>query len=71
MTRRRTAQRGAAGILLALSLGAAGALACGHYGPPVRAREYREKEQEQTRAEEQREKGSTPESRNDPLPSAP
>jgi hypothetical protein len=70
MTRQRTARRAAAWILVALGCGA-GALACGHYGPPVRAREYREKQEEKSRAEAQRQQGSTPESRNEPLPAPP
>jgi dihydrodipicolinate synthase/N-acetylneuraminate lyase len=43
-----------AAALAVLLLGAAGALAgCGHYGPPVRAEQYRQQE-EARRAEERR-----------------
>ncbi len=71
MRRSTTARRAAAWMLVALGCAAALDLACGRYGPPVRAREYREQETERRRAEEQRQKGSTPESRNEPLPAPP
>jgi hypothetical protein len=54
-------------LLLALC---AGSVACGRYGPPVRAEEYREKEKEKREAEAARRRQS-PESQNEPLPAAP
>jgi hypothetical protein len=71
MTGRRTARLTAAGMLLAIACGAAGGLACGHYGPPVRAEEYREAQKKEEAAREQSRKESTPQSRNEPLPAAP
>jgi hypothetical protein len=58
-------------MLLLIGCAAAGDLACGHYGPPLRAREYREAEKEKQAQGAQREKDSTPQSRNEPLPQAP
>jgi hypothetical protein len=59
--------RTATALLLAAT--AAGALAaCGHYGPPLRAAEYREKEAAEAAAERQRAQGATP---NDETPTDP
>jgi hypothetical protein len=58
----------ALGLLAALGGGLAG---CGRYGPPVRAEEYRERDEERARAAKQREETTSPQERNDPLPEAP
>jgi hypothetical protein len=55
------------GLLLLLGMGTA----CGRYGPPVRAQEYRDAERAAREAEQQRQRETTPESRNEPLPAAP
>jgi hypothetical protein len=48
-----------------------GLLACGRYGPPIRAEEYRQAEEEEARAAAERRKQTTPQERNEPLPPAP
>ena len=60
--------RTAAALLLAAT--AAGALAaCGHYGPPLRAAEYREKEAAEAAAERQRAQGGKAEAADEaPMP---
>ena len=56
-------------LALLLWLGASSfAAGCGHYGPPVRAEEYREKEK-QKEAEKAKKPDQSPESTNQPLPS--
>jgi hypothetical protein len=52
-------------LLLAL-----GAAACGRYGPPVRAEEYREADKQKEAARVEEEKKSDQE-RNEPLPASP
>jgi hypothetical protein len=66
MMRGRWRGLGVLGLLVVL-----GAASCGRYGPPVRAEQYREKDRTKQEAQQQREKETTPESRNEPLPAAP
>jgi hypothetical protein len=61
---------GSATVLLLAALGGA-ATACGRYGPPVRAEEYQKADEERARAEAERQKQTTPQERNDPIPAAP
>ena len=65
---RRSAQVGIGIVLGALLAG--GLTACGRYGPPVRAEEYREA-QKQKKAEEAARKKKSPEETNEPLPASP
>jgi predicted small lipoprotein YifL len=58
-------------LLLALLAALGGSLAaCGRYGPPVRAEEYRIKDEEKAKAAKQRGEQS-PQERNEPIPAAP
>ena len=57
-------------VLLLASLGA-GAAACGRYGSPVRAEEYEKADREAARAKAERQKQTSPQERNDPLPAPP
>jgi hypothetical protein len=57
--------------LLLLAAFGAGAAACGRYGPPVRAEEYQKKDEEKARERAEREKRTTPQERNEPLPPSP
>jgi hypothetical protein len=62
------------GRLVAVALAALLALAaaaCGRYGPPLRAEQYRAQEQAQREAEQKRLRETTPQERNDPLPASP
>ena len=68
--RRRAGRSWATALLLLAALGA-GAAACGRYGPPVRAEEFEKADREAARAKAQREKQSSPQERNDPMPAAP
>jgi hypothetical protein len=56
---------------VALASAGAGLLACGRYGSPIRAEEYRLQEKEEARAAAERKARTSPEERNDPLPAAP
>jgi hypothetical protein len=58
-------------LLVALASAGAGLLACGRYGSPIRAEEYRLQEKEEARAAAERKARTSPEERNDPLPAAP
>jgi hypothetical protein len=58
-------------LLLLAALGAGAATGCGRYGPPVRAEEYEKKDREAARAKAEREKQTTPQERNEPLPPSP
>jgi len=60
----------AAALLLLAALGA-GAAACGRYGSPVRAEEYEKADREAERLKAERQKQTTPQERNDPMPAAP
>jgi hypothetical protein len=72
----RIVGRGRAGtswatVLLLLAALGAGAAACGRYGSPVRAEEYQQKDRDAARARAEREKQTSPQERNDPMPAAP
>jgi hypothetical protein len=67
---RRAGTSRAAALLLLAALGA-GTAACGRYGSPVRAEEYEKKDREAARARAERQKQTTPQERNDPMPAAP
>jgi hypothetical protein len=62
--------RGRAASWLLLAALCASAAACGRYGPPIRAEEYRERDKQEQAAEAERRRQS-PQSTNEPLPAAP
>lgn len=68
---RRTAGTSWATALLLLAALGAGAAACGRYGSPVRSEEYEKADREAERLKAERQKQTTPQERNDPMPSAP
>jgi hypothetical protein len=57
-------------MLLLAALGS-GVAACGRYGAPIRAEEYREQDKDKARAARERAEKTSPQERNDPLPEAP
>jgi hypothetical protein len=66
-----TRRMGSAKVLLLLAALGGAATACGRYGPPVRAEEYQKADEERARARAEREKQTSPQERNDPIPAAP
>ena len=69
--RRRAGRSWATALLLLLAALGAGAAACGRYGPPVRAEEYEKKDREAARVKAEKQKQTSPQERNEPMPSAP